>query len=131
MVWDFGTMIIWLEINEHQHKSYDPSCEKSRRTHIWEDFGCRPSFLVEFNPDEYLVNGQPVRGMFREIRNRFGDKHLVARDTEFKRRMDILIQTLRDGVTIATSEEGPDWSGLHQQFLFYDDTVQVQFDVQM
>jgi hypothetical protein len=130
MIWDFGSMIIWLEINEHQHASYDPSCEKTRREHIWEDFGCRPALLVEFNPDEYVTDdGQPVRGMFRENRNRFGDKRLVARDKEFRSRMDMLIQTLRDGVTVATSEEGPQWSGIHQTFLFYDSRVQSEFSV--
>jgi hypothetical protein len=53
MVWDFATVVLWLEINEYQHQTYPPQCEIDRRHQIWEDLDCRPTVLIELNPDEY------------------------------------------------------------------------------
>lgn len=128
MVWDFGTVVLWLEINEHQHEAYDPACEKSRRMEIWEDLGCRPTVLVEFNPDEYTErDGSTVPGMFREKRLSTGDKRLHPVQDEFERRMDVLIDTLRSAMTCAFSESGPDWDGVAQVFLFYTPATQERF----
>ena len=62
-------MVLWLEVNEHQHATCDPRREWDRRTEIWERFGCRPALVIEFNPDSYeSAAGDVVGGMFREKR---------------------------------------------------------------
>ena len=62
-------MVLWLEVNEHQHATCDPRREWDRCNQIWEHFGCRPALVIEFNPDSYeSAAGDVVGGMFREKR---------------------------------------------------------------
>ena len=56
MVWDFGTHIAILEIDENQHKTYECLCEQSRMVNITQDFGSLPVVWVRFNPDMFVDN---------------------------------------------------------------------------
>jgi hypothetical protein len=55
-----NTHVVIVEVDEHQHSSYDVSCERVRELHISEAIG-RPTYFIRYNPDAYHVNGAAVR----------------------------------------------------------------------
>ena len=55
-----NTHVVIVEVDEHQHSSYDASCERVRELHISEAIG-RPTYFIRYNPDAYRVNGAAVR----------------------------------------------------------------------
>ena len=57
---DLKTHVVIVEVDEHQHSSYDASCERVRELHISEAIG-RPTYFIRYNPDAYHVNGAAVR----------------------------------------------------------------------
>ena len=57
---DRKTHVVIVEVDEHQHSSYDVSCERVRELHISEAIG-RPTYFIRYNPDAYHVNGAAVR----------------------------------------------------------------------
>jgi hypothetical protein len=50
---DLGYLVIIIEIDEHQHRAYETTCENSRMMQISEDIGHRPLTMIRFNPDSY------------------------------------------------------------------------------
>jgi hypothetical protein len=50
---DLGYLVIVIEIDEHQHRAYETTCENSRMMQISEDIGHRPLTMIRFNPDSY------------------------------------------------------------------------------
>ena len=129
MMWDFGAMVIWLEINERQHNTYSPRCEADRRNQIWQDIGNRPALLIEFNPDEYEDdNGREHRGMFSEKRTSRGEKRLRPNADEFERRMQRLVEELCQGLRRIEDTRSDNISdGIEQRFLFYTPSVESKF----
>ena len=128
MMWDFGWLVIWIEINERQHQTYDPTCEKDRRYQIWEDIACRPALLIEFNPDEYDdLAGKTHPGMFRDKRLSGGERRVVPNGAEFDRRMDALVQLVQKGLDDFKS--GAVHDGIKQEFLFYTPSVESQYSM--
>ena len=55
-VFDRGTYIIILEVDENQHQSYTCECEQARMINLFQDFGGLPVVFVRFNPDGYTDN---------------------------------------------------------------------------
>jgi hypothetical protein len=51
-LWDCHTHVVVLEIDEEQHKHYDPVCEETRMINIANNL-FRPTVFVRFNPDTY------------------------------------------------------------------------------
>jgi len=131
MMWDFGVMVIWLEINEDQHMAYDPRCETDRRNQIWQDIGNRPALLIEFNPDEYEdVDGRRHRGMFSEKRTSRGEKRLQPNKEEFERRMRQLVQELLQALEDIQSNRVDLSGGINQRFLFYTPSIESKYRLQ-
>ncbi len=54
IVYDFGTHIIIIEIDESQHKTYECRCEQARMINITQDYGGIPVTFIRFNPDSYI-----------------------------------------------------------------------------
>jgi hypothetical protein len=52
-VFDYGTHIVIIEVDEHQHKSYDRSCERIRMLNIAQGLGINVIF-IRYNPDAYV-----------------------------------------------------------------------------
>ena len=128
MVWDFGVLVLWLEINEHQHATYDSRCEVDRRYQIWRDLDCRPTLLVEFNPDEYTdTDGYQHRSMFRTKRTGSGEKRLSPVQGEFAQRIERLVDVLTKALEAVRI--GRLWDGVHQEFMFYTPSVRSQFEM--
>jgi hypothetical protein len=55
-VFDIGTHVIILEVDENQHQSYACECEQSRMINLFQDFGGVPVIFIRFNPDKYVNN---------------------------------------------------------------------------
>jgi hypothetical protein len=51
-VYDCGTYFLVLEIDEHQHRGYDKSCEYARQIEILQAFGM-PVLFIRYNPDTF------------------------------------------------------------------------------
>jgi hypothetical protein len=54
---DLGYLVINIEIDENQHKSYEEICENKRLMMISKDINHRNLILIRFNPDSYSENG--------------------------------------------------------------------------
>ena len=127
MLWDLGPMVLWLEVNEHQHATCDPRHAWDRCNQIWEHFGCRPALVIEFNPDSYeSAVGDVVDGMFREKRTNTDDRRLSP-TAEADRRMSALAAALEEGAALATSSAGPTWKGVKQRFMYYTPATEALF----
>jgi hypothetical protein len=56
-VFDHGTHVTVLEVDEHQHESYAEACECVRMVNLHQSFGGLPVRFVRYNPDAYRVGG--------------------------------------------------------------------------
>lgn len=50
---DFGSHVVVIEVDEHQHDSKSYNCEERRMLEIMQDAGMRPIVFIRFNPDDY------------------------------------------------------------------------------
>ena len=87
---DFGSHCLMIEIDENQHVNY--SCEEKRMVELYEDVGFRKIVFLRFNPDRYKEGSTMYPSPFRYTRA--GILHLE--ETEFNRRMDQLMERIRD-----------------------------------
>lgn len=58
---DMLTHTVIVEIDEHQHESYDAVCENKRVATLWQDLAHRPLVLIRFNPDSYQNGNTGLR----------------------------------------------------------------------
>lgn len=69
-VFDAGTHVVILEVDEHQHRHYACDCEQTRMVNLSQAFDGRPVLFLRYNPDAYEDgNGkkcQPREGMRRK-----------------------------------------------------------------
>lgn len=52
-VYDFGSHVVVIEVDEYQHETYDTSCDNKRLVSIFQGLGSRPMVMIRFNPDAY------------------------------------------------------------------------------
>ena len=52
-VYDFGSHVVVIEVDEYQHETYDTSCNNKRLMSIFQGLGSRPMVMIRFNPDAY------------------------------------------------------------------------------
>lgn len=71
-VFDAGTHVVVVEVDEDQHKAYDPACENKRMMDIFNSFGGVPVVFLRWNPDAFTVDGV-TRRVYQKTRH----AHLV------------------------------------------------------
>ena len=54
-----------IEIDEDQHKGYNPICEEARVHNIQEALN-RPIIIIRFNPDAYIENDKKIKSCFKD-----------------------------------------------------------------
>jgi len=54
---------IIIEVDEEQHKGYNPNCDEARINNIQEALN-RPIIIIRFNPDSYIENGKKIKSCF-------------------------------------------------------------------
>jgi hypothetical protein len=59
-VFDCGTHVVILEVDEHQHRERAEECECARMVNIFQSFGGIPVKFVRYNPDKYKKNGRSL-----------------------------------------------------------------------
>lgn len=114
---DFGTHVMVLENNEHQHKRSAYTCDNRRNMALMEDAGMRPIVICNFNPDDYKrADGENVTscwgmgkdGMVRLKRNK---------KSEWTERLEAMAQLVDHyRVHIPAKEVTIEW-------LFYDELI--------
>lgn len=57
---NFGTHCVVLEVDEDQHRAYDPECERIRMINILNS-QVLPCVFVRYNPDAFHVDGKTIR----------------------------------------------------------------------
>ncbi len=50
---DMGSRIVIVEVDEHSHVAYNPTCEEKHLREIWGDVYHRKIVFVRFNTDKY------------------------------------------------------------------------------
>ena len=58
-----NTHSIIVEIDEEQHKFYNPICDEARINNIQEALN-RPIIIIRFNPDAYTDNDKKIKSCF-------------------------------------------------------------------
>jgi len=56
---------IIIEIDENQHKFYNPICDEARINNIQEALN-RPIIIIRFNPDDYTDKGKKIKSCFKD-----------------------------------------------------------------
>jgi hypothetical protein len=101
MYWFIQQIGVHVEIDEH---GLDHEDDDHRVAQIHAASGMDGTYLMRFNPDEYLdVDGNTVPSCFRRIRLSTGDPRLEA-TPEFERRMNIFETEFRH--VLQKAEEG-------------------------
>ena len=77
--YDALTHFVVVEVDEDQHKRYDPECERIRMINIVQAVGMRCVF-VRYNPDAFHIDGKMIR-------------------VYEKKRHDLLLRTIRECMT--------------------------------
>lgn len=84
-VFDMGSHVIVIELDENQHKTYDTSCDNKRLMSIFQGLGSRPMVMIRFNPDKYDL----VPGCFKKDGQLSGNgKEWKLRTEKLKSRID-------------------------------------------
>jgi hypothetical protein len=84
---DRGVFNLIIEVDENQHRNYDPICENKRTMQLFKDLDSRPLVLIRINPDSYYDKND------KKIDSCFDYKFLempFKNKEEFDRRMIVL-----------------------------------------
>jgi len=92
-VFDMGSHVIVIELDENQHKTYDTSCDNKRLMSIFQGLGSRPMVMIRFNPDKY----DSVPGCFKKDGQLSGNgKEWKLRTAKLKSRIDFWMNSQAD-----------------------------------
>lgn len=92
-VFDMGSHVIVIELDENQHRSYDMSCDNKRLMSIFHGLASRPMVMIRFNPDRY----DSVAGCFKKDGQLSGNgKEWKLRTEKLKSRVDFWLGSQPD-----------------------------------
>jgi hypothetical protein len=120
MLVDFGYLVLIIEIDENQHKAYDPSCEQRRLNELFLDLDCRPIVFIRFNPDDYIDSqGDKVTSCWTTNK-----KGICVVKKSKQHEMDQRMSALYRLVQKYTDEKTADkFEGISVKSLFFDETL--------
>jgi hypothetical protein len=58
---DLPTFVLIIEVDEHQHETYEASCELRRLVELLAACMGKPLVVIRYNPDAYKIQGEPQR----------------------------------------------------------------------
>jgi hypothetical protein len=89
-LFDVGSHIVILEVDENQHKHYQKECEQIRMFNITQTFGGLPVFWIRYNPDNFKTKKKII-----QVSDLQKHKHLLDwLHLSFKRNMTILSEVV-------------------------------------
>lgn len=103
-VFDMGSHVIVIELDENQHKRYDTSCDNKRLMSIFHGLASRPMVILRFNPDRY----DSVQGCFKK------DGQLIGAGKEWKKRTEFLKERINFWLSNSPARE------ISIEHLFFD-----------
>ncbi len=82
---DYGYLILIIEVDEDQHRTYPCECEQMRMFNIAQDFGGIPVVFIRYNPDKYKNNvgkqGTPSTDRLVDVIKSFGPDRFQVSET--------------------------------------------------
>ena len=94
---------IIIEIDENQHKFYNPICDEARINNIQEALN-RPIIIIRFNPDAYTENGKKIKSCFKDDVNT-GLKTIPKNKLDdWNNRLAVLKNTINDNLEYLNDE---------------------------
>lgn len=93
---DLDTHVIIVEIDEHQHRTYENSCECARINEIVNGIGGRPIIFIRYNPDTTKHNGEKVEIKLQDKLDLLVDTIKKELTTEYNTFIVKLIQLFYD-----------------------------------
>ncbi|CAL8461306.1 g837 [Coccomyxa elongata] len=58
---ELPTFVLVIEVDEHQHEQYEPSCELRRLVELLAACMGKPLVVIRYNPDAYMIQGETQR----------------------------------------------------------------------
>jgi Holliday junction resolvase len=58
---ELPTFVLVIEVDEHQHEQYEPSCELRRLVELLVACMGKPLVVIRYNPDAYMIQGETQR----------------------------------------------------------------------
>lgn len=111
---NYEKFVIIIEIDEHQHRYYDPIEEIQRMRDIATSLNCEAVIFIRFNPDSYIQNATRFPSCWKSDIN---GKMKIDNETAWNERLTTLLKLLQkyliDGVT-----------GHICEYLYYDDFME-------
>ena len=94
---------IIIEIDENQHKFYNPICDEARINNIQEALN-RPIIIIRFNPDAYIDKGKKIKSCFKDD-EKTGLKTIPKnQEQNWNNRLSVLKNTINDNLNILYDE---------------------------
>lgn len=109
---DLGYMVLIIEIDEYQHRSY--ADEEERQLELSKDLGFRPIVFLRFNPDSY-INHEEER-IASPWKSRTNGLFSVQNEEEWNRRLNTLKTTIEHWL----KEENKSTQAIHEVYLYYN-----------
>jgi hypothetical protein len=94
---------IIIEIDENQHKFYNPICDEARINNIQEALN-RPIIIIRFNPDAYTDKGINIKSCFKD-NEKTGMKTIPKNKLDdWNNRLAVLKNTINDNLEYLNDE---------------------------
>jgi len=94
---------IIIEIDENQHKWYNPICDEARINNIQEALN-RPIIIIRFNPDAYTENRKKIKSCFKDD-EKTGLKTIPKnQEQNWNNRLSVLNDTINDNLEYINDE---------------------------
>jgi hypothetical protein len=94
---------IIIEIDENQHKWYNPICDEARINNIQEALN-RPIIIIRFNPDAYTDKGKRIKSCFKDD-DKTGLKTIPKnQELNWNNRLSVLKNIINDNLEYLNDE---------------------------
>ena len=91
LIWDFGTFVLIIEIDEDQHKNYDKPDLRLREKELLSDLKGKKLIIIYFNPDEYIDEKRITHPSIFHVEN--GEAYPL---TGWRERFNVLVKTINE-----------------------------------
>ncbi len=113
---DLGYLVINIEIDENQHKSYEEICENKRLMLISKDIQHRNLVLIRFNPDGYTLNNDKHLSCWN-----IGKDGLCTLKKTYQKEWNLRLKKLEDTINYWTNPKNTTDKMITVEYLFFDE----------
>ncbi len=113
---DLGYLVLNIEIDENQHKSYEEICENKRLMLISKDIQHRNLVLIRFNPDGYTINNDKHLSCWN-----IGKDGLCTLKKTYQKEWNLRLKKLEDTINYWTNPKNTTDKMITVEYLFFDE----------